>query len=773
MKNLMAKIKGYDYKGFFLKHGEKLGMGTAVLIVLICLSLTSWSGYSGTPEEMQSTAGSVESQLRANKWPEERATTEFAQVPGSVAVAKVIAPLELSAFDHDIPMSPKLYSYRQPAEEPEVLPPSELRVRSGVLAMQLQTAPPEFKAPSDEEDEEEAAEPVRAPAGGAKTKNTKSERRSGGSLEVLGMAGGTAGGMMGESASAEDMKARGLRYIVVTGYLDRRRQLELLKKYLHLETVAEAAGLLDYVDFKVQRQRAVPGDKPWSDDPATWKELNHTVSIEILNEAASFDMDLVPTDVINGAITSPLPSRLDGEWEFSIVGHPRVPALDDESREKELAMNQAALEVLGDEADAEDGRRRGGFRRVQRDANDLRSRAAGIDGGESMAKAASQGGGPGGMPGGPGGMPGGPGGGMPRGMPGGMPGGAPGGMPGAGGGAASAMMGMGAGGGAGMMGMSGRSGTALGGGSSGAKGLLFRYFDFEVEPGECYRYRVQLVINNPSEGAAFVSSPDVAEGETRSSAWSAPSNPAVAPKDVEYSLVKIFKRSGRREGAELSVVQYDTDVGTWISHILKMPFGAYVGGKQKTPHLDLAKSTFEDEDVVFTSKEIMLDSVPAPSLGGSALQDLKISTKQLPKLLEGGLDQAATVDRFGRIVALDADSRDDIRPAKKRYEDQNKRYESLKEATAAKNASGGGLDASEFMQGDKNKKDGKGGKKTKASNPMKLSSGGGGIPGMGASMPGMGAGGMPGMGAAGMSGPGGFDAGGGTKGGKKAGGGKR
>src|SRR4029079_9288228 len=42
-----------------------------------------------------------------------------------------------------------------------------------------------------------------------------------------------------------------------------------------------------------------------------------------------------------------------------------------------------------------------------------------------------------------------------------------------------------------------------GGGGVGATPLadtiLFRFFDFDIEPGECYRYRVQIVIANPSE----------------------------------------------------------------------------------------------------------------------------------------------------------------------------------------------------------------------------------------------------------------------------------
>ena len=134
------------------------------------------------------------------------------------------------------------------------------------------------------------------------------------------------------------------------------------------------------------------------------------------------------------------------------------------------------------------------------------------------------------------------------------------GMPGAG----SGMPGMGSGGpgmGAGMgMGM-GMMGGGAGGGMFGAMGnegtapfWLFRYFDFEVEPGECYRYRVQLVVSNPSFDEAFVDSPSVAEGETRTTPWSEPSTPAVVEKDIDFALARTTTKASRPDGVELKVV---------------------------------------------------------------------------------------------------------------------------------------------------------------------------------------------------------------------------
>ncbi len=148
--------------------------------------------------------------------------------------------------------------------------------------------------------------------------------------------------------------------------------------------------------------------------------------------------------------------------------------------------------------------------------------------------------------------------------------------------------------------------------------LLFRYFDFEVEPGECYRYRVQLVVENPSYGETFVASTSVAEGEFRETPWSAASTAVAVDKDVEYALAKASVRGGVTTGADLSVVQFDSNEGTLISDTFPVKYGAYVGAeKKKTLHLELAPPDLKEEEVTFSSKDVLLDSVSGPRTFGS------------------------------------------------------------------------------------------------------------------------------------------------------------
>jgi len=284
----------------------------------------------------------------------------------------------------------------------------------------------------------------------------------------------------------------------------------------------------------------------------------------------------------------------------------------------------------------------------------------------------------------------------------------------------------------------------------GADLLLFRYFDFKVEPGECYRYRVQLIVANPSFQQTFVTAPAVAEGEFRATPWSAPSPPVVVASDVDYALTKVPLVRGRHDGAELNVVQFDTDLGTLIMDTFRVAFGALVGIQKKSMHLDVAGPTFKEEDVTFTSNDVLLDSAATPNLS-SALTDLNIvDPKAIKKLTkEGELDLAVTLNRFGEIIELDANSKDGIESSKKQVEEQRKPYEDIKETEKTRKAKAAkdeetSLDRLVNDKTGKDKKAGKKKKKSKGSNPLRggtAAAAGPGAPGTMATPPGTGRGG--------------------------------
>jgi len=92
------------------------------------------------------------------------------------------------------------------------------------------------------------------------------------------------------------------------------------------------------------------------------------------------------------------------------------------------------------------------------------------------------------------------------------------------------------------------------------KYLLFRFLDFNIEPGKQYRYQVKLVLANPNYNldTAHLEKPELAVGETRETAWSDPS-PLVA---VPY-LDRSFAGSVKSVGGDTEPVQ-SLGVRSWF-----------------------------------------------------------------------------------------------------------------------------------------------------------------------------------------------------------------
>jgi hypothetical protein len=693
MNNFMSKIKSLDYKQFALQHGEKIGMVAVGLIVLASLALTNWAAeYKGDPAGMIDQADKVERQLKGNLWTDEKKKDFLPYLTAEGELAKVTEKLDVSTYDWPIDPSHKLYKSSQPADEADWLPVVGLQPHYSQMPMGV-FAPP----PSEPADDAKAK-----PAKGDK-KKAKSEELTIPATPPMGV--GAGGGAMSSSAGAAE-RARGVRFNVLVGVVEVLRQHKLLMQKLHVESLTQAASRLKYVGFRVQRQRALPGDKPWT---GPWRDLNTDASMDVLGEAADFDQELVHIKFTNVEFTSPLPHRLDEDWDPNIVVHRRIPTLTEDEQEAERIKNEAAHKTLEGSEDADDSEpgKRGGFSRVQKDANRMRQRASSTDEGrnsmrdyEASARKDS------------GGM--------------GMGGASPS-RPNATGMGNNKMAGAG-----GMGNMGGPGGAAAS--EAGADLLLFRYFDFDVEPGECYRYRVQLIVRNPSFQQSYVSAPAVAEGEFRDTPWSAPSPPVVVASDIDYALTRVpVLKSGRHDGAELNIVQFDTNLGTFIMDTLTVLFGSTVGGPKMSLHLDVAAETFKEENVTFSSRDVLLDSAAAPNLknAANAVADLNLSdAKELKKLTsEGALDMAVTLNRFGEIVELDADSKGEIEDAKKEVETQREPYDSIKVTDRelrrrAKEATENALDekVNDRKGAGKDKKVGKKKKKktsSKGSNPLK------------------------------------------------------
>ena len=694
MKNLMAKIKTMNYKQFALQHGEKIGLGVVGLIALACLGMTNWaSDFPDSPESMEKKADDMNRNLTANRWPDTAKKDFLPLIEAENELSRVVAEVNLKKYAWSVEMSPKLYQPQVPAIESDWTPVTELYAFNGTMPLAVAAPPVSLDdAPAEEPETKKS------------TKKDKKGKKSDADDLMRGtVAGMPPGGGSGGFANASAEGAKGQRFNIVVGIVNVQQQYNQLRKALHLDFPYQAKNHLEYRDFKIQRQRAVPGADPWT---GPWKDVSTESSIDVLtNEASDYDPEIVDLSHHSQVFTSPLPRRLDADWdEFAdLVTHPKIRPLSVEEQDRQDIEMRAMSEAAAAGGEEATGRPRNGFARAQKDAGGLRDSVLNREGGMKDFEASkSKMIGKAGMP--PGARP--PGGGM--------------------------------GGG----GMGNYMGNNLGAGAADASAdlLLFRYFDFDVEPGECYRYRVRLVVENPSYGQEFVSSSSVAEGEFRETDWSVASTAVAVEKDVDYALVKVRERGGHALGADLNVVQYDLDQGTLLADTFPVNFGAYVGAeKKKTLHLELSPPDLKEEEVTFSSKDVLLDSAKAPDLSESAGADLKLTPKQKRALTkDGDLDLAVTLNRFGEIIDLDAGSKQDLEPALKKVKDEREPYKDI-DATHKK-VKKEARDAEKEAK--KGKKKGRRGRSTEK-NPLKAAGGMGAPGGMGAMPGGMPMPGMP------------------------------
>jgi hypothetical protein len=714
----MAKIKTMNYKEFALEHGEKIGLGVIGVIALACLGMTTWSSdLTVTPDEMEKQASKVDSELKVKQWPDSEKANFLPLKTADEEYAVATRPVNPLEYEWEVEMSPKLYKRSRPAGEIDWLPPVELYARFGTMPMGVMPPPAPLAAAADEPAEKK--KPAKKP--GRKQGNSADELLA--SDPASGMGIGMDGAGFGATSGE---KARGERFNVVVGVVNVVEQHKRIYKAMSLDSLPQAAQYLEYLDFKIQRQRAVPGPDPWN---GPWKDLSTESSMDRIAESSDQDPEIVAQKYTEQVITSPLPHRLDVDWwDPNEAGHPKIPTLTEDQIEQQDLENRAAAEVVGEDAEAEKTKRKG-FARNQRDANKVRDQAMGMNDGQSMQDAMKKygGGAAGPSRGSSAGSRGMTAPGMNMPPMGGDMAGMPRGSSGMAGSMAAGMMGPGLRRGMTSGGM--MSGSMIGQGEAHAPYLLFRYFDFEVEPGECYRYRVQFEVINPNFGETFVDSPNVAEGETRTTPWSVPSTPAVVEKDVNYALARASTKGTRPDGAELKVVQFDPNSGTLLSDAFKVPFGAFVSKAMKSLHLDLPAQKLEEGDVEFRSRDVLLDSIGAPNLSAAAIAELKLDSKQSSALKRGGeLDLAVTVDRFGDILGLDASSKQDIGPALKKVKEERSEFEA---ARAQEKADKKAKEKEDNETGKKGK--GRRRKKGDGPNPMRssMSSMTAGMPGMG------------------------------------------
>lgn len=645
MKKL--SLKGFDFKALFLNHAEKMGFGLGVLITLFALVGTDWARYGKSPEEIISKVTKARTEVQNSTWPADKVAS-FALQDFMEQTHQVRGPLALSKFEFSTPLWHPMYRKQELRKEPELLAVQDLDVKYGQFTLGILPRPTGTELLADGTSATGISAdgtPLGTPLPPVDQNDEFAPRRPGTGLaigEAFG-AEGTEGAYAGSNPyappgaatlspyavsegaydlSSEDgmdmgmgyglptMESRGERFIAVRGVWPVRQQLEKLQKALNLGSLDEARMYLRLTNFVLERQTAVAGSDPWS---GPWDEVGMTRVEEILNETFDYDFDPIDPRVTDAVITMPLPARLVGYWG-DYATHPKVKnfELSGPEREREMKLQEKLQEEWDKLRLQEESRNRpkGGFAKHTRN---LRAMAETIYSSEETSDMFEAD--------------------MTDWMR-----------------TDTTMQRMNP------KDLEARLKSAV------DRLLLFRFFDFEIQPGHAYRYRVKLVLENPNyeQPADQVIHPDVAQGIDRETPWSKESNVAVVPESVNYFLkavprdpVNEQKHPGKKPVATFSFFEWDAGVGTMIADQVSVwTFGQFIGeDKKKSLRLNVAKPSLKDEEVTFRSDDLFLDGEGDVKVAIEEHKDLKLPSKNKGQV--GIVAAAVLVDRSGELVLLD------------------------------------------------------------------------------------------------------------------------
>ena len=465
---------------------------------------------------------------------------------------------------------------------------------------------------------------------------------------------GATDGMTGSRGPT--VHAEGKRFVALRAVFPLGDQLDELAKSMH-EQRQKVAGAVNFLDFEVERQVAQPGNNPWA---GSWEKVDLQATLELMDRI-EFDADLVDPAYTDNVFTMPLPRRVVGRWN-KWASHPLIKTLTDEQAELQAQLNEKLIEEAGKKK-VEDPTAKKGLSSKLHNVRGIRSQfmAQGQMNGivNDMANQFKSG--------------------------------------------DMAMFNQSLPRGDGSEGMAGAMNsftdqlTRTGDGRM-SKYLLFRYFDFQINPGNAYRSRVRMTLLNPNFKRPVEELVDesIAAGEVRVTPWSEPTPPVVVAEEQHMFLAKAEKpRGDALPSAQIDVYQWLSDAGTTIAaKVDKLQLGQFIGGRcPETEVYRPAHDTLKKEEVPVFTGSLLADVAPAPATSGFDFfehGDLKLDDKRLKQLATA--DKALIVDRYGQLEILDSASVTDERTAAEKTVENERRgiRARLKERPAAATGKSGG-----------------------------------------------------------------------------------
>ena len=649
MANLKNAFSGDNIKRFFLKHGEKLVLGFVCLFVVLQLSGTQWFSYSRRPGELVEKLQRADDTIKVSNWtPEEQ--EKFPALNVQDDVNQMLADISDRPWVFSTNYIGSVFGADEPRREPELVAVMDLRADAGRTILAKRSTMPETPT----EPTPDQSQPRRTPEDGGLLERDDVAVRST-PIMAPGMEGGDEAGMNPYGRGSYDMEYRvqsrpgeyllgdegdggmaanpviesqPVRYISVRGVFDLRKQVQNYAKALNVSE-AEATRLVEFLDFKLERQTADSKNGPWSD----WEPVDIDVAKDYLNMALDFDSDVVSVGVRNPVLTMPLPSRLMGVWRNN-VNHPAVKnfELSEAEIEAEAIFNREILEQARTQNKAIKQRRApGGFSEMQLDVgrmqqdyfeqtdvrqitkvfdNELKGTPAEVKK-KLMEKIRAQ---------------------------------------------VSAVGNL----------------------------VLYRYIDFDLQAGKSYRYRVLLVLRNPNYDQPIerLVHPSVAEAEVLMTPVSEPSNVASVSPDYAYFLSRVTPSRGIiNEQAEMQIFQWYDKTGTMIRGNLTMEPGHFIGGTTKTYVLNPAATKFEEEDAVpFSTNDLLIDALAVGRLDSRLHSDLKLP-RNLTRGELGVSPYVLVADQSGQLRELDPVSTKNSQVSyDDYYQAEKKPFEAIKDA---------------------------------------------------------------------------------------------
>lgn len=695
MKKSMAGLNGRAIKLFFLAHFEKMIFGVCLIIAIWACFQNRWGGYDQYPQDLTAKVDETTRVLRESDWPEaeRKSITSYRFIEQAQKVAQT-SNWEKFAIER---LYWPLYPRKMQASEPEWMQVEDLKVDAGQALIALKSKTPEADvgkqglavagaAPkgtpaASKDGKTTAGGSLDAPAqpgtvslpgigettkggGGAAAGGAAAATPGGlganpfpGGLTLGNMGGGFGGGAGAPRVSRRSRKddddsagaggadggaatpaitiqgddGRGYRFAAVRGVFPLQQQLLSFVRAHLAESEAAAGPIFNPFEFQVERQEAIPGDDPWS---GKWQRLDLENSIKLLKEEVSgLEPEAVDQKYIDYTIAMPVPLRVFGTWNKDLLTHPAIEQLNEQQLEEQRKHQEEQLKQQKNvEKEQQITSRRKGFsevahnprvlQQVQQNQQVQNNEPQGgfnltgvqmpvvqeVDEKEAarIARRTGRVANPAGL------------------------------NPGAN--------------------VPGQLQAVVT-----AKVLLFRYFDFDVEPGRTYRYRVRLVVENPSfsKNLAEVTEPFVAEGETRETPWSAPTEPVKIPDDYQLYLLLVSDKGPGNQRVAFKIYEWEPSIGTRVlGEIRKVEFGQVVGGLSKTPVLRLTKKTLQDEQVELRTRDVLLDVRESPTIIPSEHPDLEFAdVKNAGKPVKMSVPSSAVIgNQFGEMEVKDQEA---------------------------------------------------------------------------------------------------------------------